>query len=497
MIPEGFKTLAKLAPIWKGDYDLKEFYLLLDIVFYEGSSFIAIKDYPEGPPKHDKKNWLMVASKGSSADVTGVKGQAEREYRIGNVDIHKEDIGLGNVWDLDPWGVLSFLTLEQIEEILKVKNLKGILENKIDKGTVVTGIRGEDETEFRKGDVVLSKADLGIPKVENYSLEEILSAVRQKVKAIELDGIENYKGDKTTIYASEEGSGRTLHLELMENGKEFTELFEEAQKLQSEEELDLFLKENFNSVVITSSLIKFLEEFYRKWLEVKFLEDFHPLVAIRGSHEEIWQSDRYVVTKQGIGLGNVPNENPDKMGAGYIYNTSTFTHGNEKEKLAVTKNTFILQPERIVTVKFSEDNKTFPLWLNVNQTGRRPITIHDKPVDKYNYRTFKRNGVYTFVYKNGSWNLISSTTKIKNERRVILKKNEWKGEQSPFFYFVEINGLYGDERIEISSTKITEEERASFILAGIEGESQSHKGFTLRAENLPLVDLPIVVEITR
>ena len=66
--PEGYKTLGKIGISYKGDYNSNTVYERLDAVLHNGSTYLAIKDAPDGVPRDDKINWIYLA-KGFSSDI--------------------------------------------------------------------------------------------------------------------------------------------------------------------------------------------------------------------------------------------------------------------------------------------------------------------------------------------------------------------------------------------------------------------------------------------
>lgn len=129
-VPAGYSKLATIGIAYKGDYNSGTTYKKLNAVYYQGSTYVALIDNPTKPPKNDGANWKYLAEgfdgdaiipmsqKGeangvatldgtgkvpidqipdSVGSVKGVKGGAEQEYRTGQVNITKADIGLGDV----------------------------------------------------------------------------------------------------------------------------------------------------------------------------------------------------------------------------------------------------------------------------------------------------------------------------------------------------------------------------------------------------------------
>ncbi len=60
-INELVRKMALGGIAYKGAYDPEAEYERLDAVFYEGSTFVAMKDGPEGPPTADVANWQYLA----------------------------------------------------------------------------------------------------------------------------------------------------------------------------------------------------------------------------------------------------------------------------------------------------------------------------------------------------------------------------------------------------------------------------------------------------
>lgn len=66
--PESYNALGKIGISYKGDYDSNTTYERLDAVEHNGSTYLAIKDAPDGAPRDDKLNWIYLA-KGFSGDI--------------------------------------------------------------------------------------------------------------------------------------------------------------------------------------------------------------------------------------------------------------------------------------------------------------------------------------------------------------------------------------------------------------------------------------------
>lgn len=66
--PEGYSALGKIGISYKGEYASSTVYERLDAVAHNGSTYLAIKDAPDGAPRDDKLNWIYLA-KGFSGDI--------------------------------------------------------------------------------------------------------------------------------------------------------------------------------------------------------------------------------------------------------------------------------------------------------------------------------------------------------------------------------------------------------------------------------------------
>lgn len=67
-VPENFRALGTVGTAYKGEYDHEAEYKYANTVYYEGSTYIALKDNPDGGPRNDKINW-MYFSKGVDIEI--------------------------------------------------------------------------------------------------------------------------------------------------------------------------------------------------------------------------------------------------------------------------------------------------------------------------------------------------------------------------------------------------------------------------------------------
>lgn len=88
--PDGYKALGKIGISYKGDYTPNTVYERLDAVYHNGSTYLAIKDAPDGAPRNDKINWIYLA-KGYDGETVDV---AESEIVFTESET-RENIGSG------------------------------------------------------------------------------------------------------------------------------------------------------------------------------------------------------------------------------------------------------------------------------------------------------------------------------------------------------------------------------------------------------------------
>lgn len=68
-VPENYKKLGTVGTAYKGDYEPNTQYKYLNEVYYNGSTYIALKDNPTGAPNNDGINWKYSARGASEGDT--------------------------------------------------------------------------------------------------------------------------------------------------------------------------------------------------------------------------------------------------------------------------------------------------------------------------------------------------------------------------------------------------------------------------------------------
>lgn len=147
------------------------------------------KETGKGLSTNDFTNALLTKLNGIEAGaqvnkVTGVKGSAESSYRVGNVNITKANIGLGNVDNTsDANKPISTATQTALDGKVDKETGKSLTSNDftdallaklngIESGAqvnTVTGVKGNSESTYRTGNINITKANIGLGNVDNTS----------------------------------------------------------------------------------------------------------------------------------------------------------------------------------------------------------------------------------------------------------------------------------------------------------------------------------------
>ena len=60
------KNVGRVSIVPKGDWNINNTYIRLDLVTYDGNSYIAKKDVPKNIQLSNNNYWMLMASKGAS-----------------------------------------------------------------------------------------------------------------------------------------------------------------------------------------------------------------------------------------------------------------------------------------------------------------------------------------------------------------------------------------------------------------------------------------------
>lgn len=147
------------------------------------------KETGKGLSANDFTDALLTKLNGIEAGaqvntVTGVKGNSESSYRVGNVNITKAHIGLSNVDNTsDANKPISTATQTALDGKVDKETGKSLTSNDftdallsklngIESGAqvnTVKGVKGNSESTYRTGNVNLTKANIGLGNVDNTS----------------------------------------------------------------------------------------------------------------------------------------------------------------------------------------------------------------------------------------------------------------------------------------------------------------------------------------
>lgn len=190
------KDAGRIGIRVRGNYDIAANYEFLDVVYYGGASYIAKKDSVGALPEDDSEYWHIFA-RGMDLDsvVAGIKGAAEIEYRQGYVIITPQDIG---ALPIDGKAASAETADSLIHALTFAGAESGAYDGSADKTITIpapTAVKGEAETEYRTGNVDITKANIGLGKVSNMTPEEI----RGGLTAEEVENALGYSPSEITI----------------------------------------------------------------------------------------------------------------------------------------------------------------------------------------------------------------------------------------------------------------------------------------------------------
>lgn len=77
------QALGKVGVTPRGDYSSADSYVFLDIVAYQGGSYMALKDAPIGDPTNDGVNWMKIAEPGEPGPAGTKVSRVERTSGTG------------------------------------------------------------------------------------------------------------------------------------------------------------------------------------------------------------------------------------------------------------------------------------------------------------------------------------------------------------------------------------------------------------------------------
>lgn len=504
-IPEGFSRVGVVGTYWHAkEWNEEERYYQWNAVPYQGSSWLALKDDPIGPPTNDGENWIVIAKRGDDGEggVTGLKGEAEgdADFHVGAIIITKAMLGLENVENKSAQAILGELTKDDIESLLETPSLKETLEGKADisdldnlvllnvtKETLETILGHVDIAATLDGklDRDTAKQELALDHVDNLSFEEIKEKLintsgAEGIVPEDIHAVEKFdEAAQNLLYAAKAETIDTTGIALAETLEQIGEKFNPVEKHQALPEEYAPLND---LVVLLTPLIHLLKGGYYNWLVEEFLADIHPVTGVRGEAEDKFNSGKVTITKESLGLGQVPDQHPDSVGTGFLFSGTCTTPGDVGVKEITVQDDFTLQEGRVVFITFMENNLAPDVQLDINGSGPVPVNIKTFPVKEYNCETFEKFGNYLFQYDGNAWNFVTGSNDIIDVRTVTLEVESWTylEEDGVWMIEIELENLSGNEDLTVDvPTDLPDEEydrnfeiyqRANLI----DGESTGH-----------------------
>lgn len=84
-VPEGYTPLGNVGIAYKGDYESEVQYKYMNAVYYEGSTYVALKDSPTCLPADDGENWKFLAKGFKKSHLSNIRA-IDTEGLLGEVN---------------------------------------------------------------------------------------------------------------------------------------------------------------------------------------------------------------------------------------------------------------------------------------------------------------------------------------------------------------------------------------------------------------------------
>lgn len=184
--PDGYKALGKIGISYKGEYASNTAYERLDAVAHNGSTYLAIKDAPDGAPRDDKLNWIYLA-KGFSRDIGDSEiafTEAENRENINTGESVKTVFGKIKKFFADLTAPAFAQMITSKDDLLATKatgyvpDAKAVADGFADvNGKLVTTygfaslVASVITTDYNQTDKALMVFDLKLDEVSRYSIE--------------------------------------------------------------------------------------------------------------------------------------------------------------------------------------------------------------------------------------------------------------------------------------------------------------------------------------
>lgn len=203
--PEGYKALGKIGISYKGEYASNTAYERLDAVAHNGSTYLAIKDAPDGAPRDDKVNWIYLA-KGFSSDIGDSEiafTEAETRENIDTGESVKTIFGKIKKWfnDMTVAAFSQVITSNEdlmaltksgyLVDALAVKNQFAEVNGKL--GNIyISDITSEINTDYVDGSVYVYSTNRTIRVIAKLTTKEDIPAWTHIINNLGWSGINIY-----------------------------------------------------------------------------------------------------------------------------------------------------------------------------------------------------------------------------------------------------------------------------------------------------------------
>ena len=192
-------SLGKVGILPKGEYSSATQYLRLDIVSYNGSSYLCIKDCI-GIDVTNKEYWLLIAQKGDKGDIgeKGEKGDAGKDFSIYKTytSISAMESDASNV----PEGEFVLIASNVEDEDNAKLYVKG--ENSFVYLTDLSGATGIKGEKGEKGDKPVNGVDYNTPEEKEEFKNEVVNTatteVKQNIETIKEQAIQEFNSNAST-----------------------------------------------------------------------------------------------------------------------------------------------------------------------------------------------------------------------------------------------------------------------------------------------------------
>lgn len=423
----------------RGAYDSLESYRKFDFVTYEGSTWLARLDDPDKRPGTDTEQWACMALGYPIEEllVTGVKGDAEPEYRYGNINITKEDIGLGNVDNIS-----------------------------LADGSVTSISYNGQEQQFR-GDV-----DLPIVNGIIYNGKPVETGV---VRVNSISGIAiNGTSVQTGVIITDIVTGLTIngerHIGETElNVVEGLKINGSKQAQTGEIELNIV-----NSIALNGKPAKSGD------LALDVIEG----IQINGED---------VLVEDGIARISIETH------ATSLYAICS-SSGNDPIKHVDIPEDKHFSQSSVLSILFQETNTAADIMLQINEEESVPLLIRGKPFSQSMARSFQKGGVYSFIYDGESWHYLDGSNEIHSTHDITMALEDWVPSTNefdpPYLYTLRLEEIEEDDYIKIRpQTGITPYEDAEIGYVGMYPYKQKDGEVVIGCMFQPVCDFHMTITI--